>query len=158
MNPNKQQHQSGAVLVVSLLILLVVTMLGIAGMDFSTKSIKVAESTVRVHELYYQAEAIVDYSIKQSSHRNHAMLETYKQSKGYDPTWDVHETNAAESDRKYKDQSVMKGDYFHVMGSSMGIVKFTALDVRSLATHINSGIKKSHLQGYYYYSPASGEN
>lgn len=151
-----KQQQQGAVLVVGLLILLVVTILGVSGMDFSIKSERVSANTARIHKLYYEAENTIDYSIAQANWRDEAMKK-YMQFKeqSVTPTWTVNEVNEDEDERVVKKQSIISGNQKQPRGWEIGTVYLSELEVRSLATNLKTGTSKSQLQGFYFLAPAA---
>lgn len=152
----KNSKQQGAVLIVGLLILLVVTILGVSGMDFSIKSERVSANTARIHQLYHDAENAIDYSITQSDWRNTAINKylQYKET-STNPTWGVNEINADETDRVVKAQSIISGNQIQPRGWELGTVYLSALEVRSLATNLKTNTSQSHIQGFYFLAPGA---
>lgn len=141
--------QRGAVLLVSLMLLLVTTFIGFSAME--TSNLEGKMSTARqLKELTFQtAETAIELSLNDNSYPGNSYAISLASStnwptRAYTFTHDSYIT--ASSIMRFISDDIPEGYSLRKGGSNMGIYSY---EVESTATRANTNISSTHIQGIY---------
>ncbi|HEY8520234.1 MAG TPA: pilus assembly PilX N-terminal domain-containing protein [Gammaproteobacteria bacterium] len=135
------RRQTGATLVVGLVLLLVLTVLGVSGMNMATLEITMASNTQFQQDAFQAAETGIDVPIAQ---RNFT-------------TFESRTNEGTVGDGSYESETVFVDttpvpDIAFSMGTSTGSVQAFHFNVRSVGTGPRNAVS-THVQSFYIVGP-----
>ena len=143
--PGSVRRQTGAALVVGLILMLVLTLLGISGMGMATLELTMAGNADLQQEAFQAAESGIDIPLGQRDFRT-AEVTTF------DAPLDAEENYRAQS----KTECVLTTpvpDIAFSMGTSNGSVQAFHFDIVSVGTTKQRGATSTHTQSFYVIGP-----
>ena len=154
MNMNKFstiRHQGGAVLVVSLILLVIITILAVSGMNTATTEIAMARNNQNSENAFQAAEAGLEQALSQGLF-NTAGLTTLTQS--------VSTNETVTTEISFADSTFVPDRAFSMgVGSGISAYHFTAVatadSLRSPGTPTDRDASAVHSQAFYIVGPES---
>jgi type IV pilus assembly protein PilX len=154
MNMNKfstKRHQGGAVLVVSLILLVIITILAVSGMNTATTEIAMARNNQNSENAFQAAESGLELALSQGLF-NTTGLTTLTQS--------VSTNETVTTDILFEDSTFVPDRAFSMgVGSGISAYHFTAVatadSLRSPGTPTDRDASAVHSQAFYIVGPES---
>ncbi len=155
MKPISKSREEGAVLIISLILLLAITVVGLSSIRTTSSQAQMVMGQQGLNRTFQAAESAIEEKLDDINYLNSAYLASVTAGEPVWPTADVQEALesndyvASTTEARFIDTAVPQGDYAGSLrlGSS-GYALYT-YEMRGSASAENTGVSNTNVQGAY---------